>query len=322
MVVPRRSGVVLAALVLAAWRGAEIAGEGFGVMKGPIIRKHVVRDAIITPPGGDAPARARQPEPRLGPGRRALLRKPTLTRAVTVAALVRIARSMNGLQLLPVWAFVPMASGGRTGVDEACSRSAADEAMERYADGDVAAFSTVYDELAPRLFRFAARQLQSRTAAEDVVQQALLQIHCAREQFRPGAAVLPWAYAITRRLVIDAVRRRSHEDLRANPVDGATEEPSGAAAADEALHWKRSEAALTRDLLAIAPALRESFELLKVEGLSVAEAAEVLGITRGMVKIRAHRATVALRAAHMRRERSAVRVASDGNPSGEGEAPT
>jgi len=233
---------------------------------------------------------------------------------------VRSASSVNGPEFLPVWTFALMAGGG-SGVDEARPLSAADEAMERYADGDVGAFSRVYDELAPRLFRFAARQLQSRAAAEDVVQQALLQIHCARQQFRPGAAVLPWAYAITRRLVIDAVRRRNREDLRANPVDGAAEEPSGAAGADEALHWKRTEAALGRDLLAVAPALRESFELLKVEGLSVAETAEVLGITRGMVKIRAHRATVALRAAHLRRERSAARVESGAPLRGEGDAP-
>jgi len=183
---------------------------------------------------------------------------------------------------------------------EACPQSLADQAMERYADGDSTVFSVLYDELAPRLFRFAARQLQSHAAAEDVVQQALLQIHCARDHFRRGAAVLPWAYAIARRLVIDVSRRRDREDLRANPVQDA-EEPSGAAAPDEALHQKRSEAALRRDLLSLPPPLREAFELLKVEGLSVAESAEVLGITRGMVKIRAYRATVRLRSAELRR---------------------
>jgi RNA polymerase sigma-70 factor (ECF subfamily) len=214
-----------------------------------------------------------------------------------------------------------MAKSGRSGVGEACPKSSADEAMERYADGDFAAYSTLYDELAPRLFRFAARQLQSHAAAEDVVQQALLQIHSARHHFTRGAAVLPWAYAIARRLVIDVSRRRGREDLRANPFQDA-EEPSGAAAPDEALHRKRSEAALRRDLLRLPPALREAFELLKVEGLSVAESAEVLGITRGMVKIRAHRATVALRSAELQRERAAPTVfESDPHHAREGEAP-
>ena len=114
--------------------------------------------------------------------------------------------------------------------------------------------------------------------------------------------MLPWAYAIARRLVIDVSRRRDREDLRVDPVQDA-EEPSGAAAPDDALHRKRSEAALRRDLLYLPPALRDAFELLKVEGLSVAESAKALGITRGMVKIRAYRATVALRSAALRRER-------------------
>jgi RNA polymerase sigma-70 factor (ECF subfamily) len=186
----------------------------------------------------------------------------------------------------------------------ACAGSVAraDDAMERYADGDDSAFSTLYDELAPRLLRFAARQLWSRAAAEDVVQQTLLQIHCARDRFTRGAAVLPWAYAIARRLAVDVARRRGREDLRADLAREA-EAPSPAAAPDEALHDKRSEAALWRDLLRLPRALRDAFELVKLEGLSVAQSAEVLGITGGMVKIRAHRATVALRAAHLRRER-------------------
>jgi len=217
---------------------------------------------------------------------------------------------------------VPMPQSSRSGVERACEQSLADQAMERYADGDSTAFSALYDELAPRLFRFAARQLRSHAAAEDVVQQALLQIHCARDHFTRGAAVLPWAYAITRRLVFDASRRRDREDLRANPAQDA-EEPSGAVAPDEALHRKRSEAALRGDLLRLPPALREAFELLKLEGLSVADSAEVLGITRGMVKIRAHRATAALRSAELRRER-ADRTAFERDPhhAREREAPT
>lgn len=214
-----------------------------------------------------------------------------------------------------------MANRGVAVAGEARPTSIADEAMERYADGDLAAFDTLYDELAPRLFRFAVRQLQSRAAAEDVVQQALLQIHCARDHFTRGAAVLPWAYAILRRLVIDLRRRRGREDLRAD-LSQEAEEPSGAVAPDEALHRKRSEAALRQDLLRLPPAHREAFELLKIEGLSVAESAEVLGITHGMVKIRAHRATVALRAAHLARERAPFELASGPQPAGEGEAST
>jgi RNA polymerase sigma-70 factor (ECF subfamily) len=187
---------------------------------------------------------------------------------------------------------------------EGAGASRADRAMERYACGDDSAFAELYDELAPRLYRFARRWTRSRSAADDTVQQTLLQMHAARDRFVPGGAVLPWAYAIARRLLIDLGRRGLREELRA--VDARDpEEPAPTLAADEALHRRRMEAEARRDLAALPDGWREAFELVKFEGLSVADAAEVLGITRGMVKIRAHRATVALRAATARRLRDA-----------------
>jgi RNA polymerase sigma-70 factor, ECF subfamily len=183
--------------------------------------------------------------------------------------------------------------------------SPADRAMERYACGDDTAFVEMYDELAPRLYRFALRWTRSRSAAEDTVQQTLLQIHAARHRFVRGGAVLPWAYAIARRLLIDLGRRGVREELRAHDVRDP-EEPATAPSPEEALDVRRIEAEARRDFASLPSGWREAFELVKFEGLSVAETAEVLGITRGMVKIRAHRATVALRAGIARRLRGAV----------------
>jgi RNA polymerase sigma-70 factor (ECF subfamily) len=189
---------------------------------------------------------------------------------------------------------------------DATDASRADRAMERYAGGDDAAFADVYDELAPRLYRFALRWTRSRTAAEDAVQQTLLHIHAARHRFVRGGAVVPWAYAIARRLLIDLGRRGGREELRADGVRDP-EEPAAAPSPEEALHLRRIEAGARRDFASLPSGWREAFELVKFEGLSVAETAEILGITAGMVKIRAHRATKALRAAVARRLRGAVR---------------
>lgn len=186
----------------------------------------------------------------------------------------------------------------------AAGLSRADRAMERYACGDEAAFVEIYDELAPRLHRFALRWTRSRSAAEDTVQQTLLQIHAARHRFVRGSAVVPWAYAIARRLLIDLGRRGVREELRAGDVRDPEEAAAGPSP-EEALHHRREEAEARRDFASLPLGWREAFELVKFEGLSVAETAEVLGITRGMVKIRAHRATVALRKSMARRLRDA-----------------
>lgn len=220
---------------------------------------------------------------------------------VTGAPPVRIAGSEVCMQAV-LGRVAPMAKAtGST--DRADSRTLADKAMDRYADGDEAAFGVLYDELAPRLYGYALWQTRSRAASEDVVQQTFLQIHRARDRFVRGAAVLTWAYAIARRLIIDASRRRSHEELG----DGTrgVEERSPAPAADDVMVQKERELEARRCLERLRPALRESFQLVKLEGLSVAEAAEVLGITPGMVKIRTHRAKKAL-------ERALAAPARDG----------
>jgi RNA polymerase sigma-70 factor (ECF subfamily) len=198
---------------------------------------------------------------------------------------VTLARSLGGLMVADAAA------------DE---RSRADLAMERYADGDPAAFETLYDELAPRLYRFALRETRGRVAAEDAVQQALLQIHCARARFVRGAAVLPWAYAIVRRILIDGHRHGAVQARLAVAcgADGGGDGPSP----EEALDGRRREAELELELRRLPAPHREAFCLVKLEGLSVAEAAQVLGITPGNVKVRIHRATEALRHADARRQ--------------------
>jgi RNA polymerase sigma-70 factor (ECF subfamily) len=188
----------------------------------------------------------------------------------------------------------------RGATDQTDSRTLADRAMDRYADGDEAAFGTLYDELAPRLYRYALLQTHSRPASEDVVQQTFLQIHRARDRFVRGAAVMTWAYAIARHLIIDESRRRGHEELSDDGVFDV-EKRSTELSADDALAQKEQELEARRDLEHLPPALRESFQLVKLEGLSVAQAAEVLGITPGMVKIRTHRARVALERAALAR---------------------
>jgi RNA polymerase sigma-70 factor (ECF subfamily) len=174
-------------------------------------------------------------------------------------------------------------------------RAEADVAMERYASGDDAAFVLVYDALAPRLYGYLLRQTREGARAEDILQQTLLQIHRARSSFISGAEVMPWAFAIARRLLIDSVRRGRRELLSSDgEIDpGASPEPG----ADDLVQARQLAARLDKELAKLPPAQRVAFELVKNEGLSMAEAAQVLGTTVAAVKLRAHRAYEALRVA-------------------------
>jgi RNA polymerase sigma-70 factor (ECF subfamily) len=177
------------------------------------------------------------------------------------------------------------------------ARARADGAMERYAAGEDAAFGELYDALAPRLYGYLLRQTRDRARAEDLVQQTFFRIHEARGRFIPGAEVTPWAFAIARRLLIDGVRRTKREVLRADAKDTEDEEAAPDDAADDVAYGKELEKKIQEELRRLPETQRVAFELVKQEGLSLAEAALVLGTTVTAVKLRAHRAYEALRSA-------------------------
>ena len=176
----------------------------------------------------------------------------------------------------------------------------ADAAMARYAAGDDGAFGEVYDRLAPRLYGFLYRQTHDPARTEDLLQQTFLQIHAARGRFIPGAEVLPWALAIARRLTIDGFRRGGREipigDGHGDGADGGAPEPvADGGAADEIVHADWLAARMEKELAKLPPRQRAAFELIRIEGLSNAQAAEVLGASVTAVKLLFHRANLALR---------------------------
>jgi RNA polymerase sigma-70 factor, ECF subfamily len=182
------------------------------------------------------------------------------------------------------------------------SDDAANAAMERYSEGEEAAFAELYDVLAPRLLGFLRRATRDDHVAEDLMQQTFLQMHCARGSFIPGARVTPWAFAIARRLLIDGVRRhrlerRLFSDATADEGQLAAAAAEAMAGADDLLHARRLEEQLAQRLETLPESQRIAYRLLQQEGLSLRGAAEILGTSVTAVKMRAHRAYLALRTA-------------------------
>ena len=166
------------------------------------------------------------------------------------------------------------------------------DAMDRYADGDSEAFSEVYDELAPRLYGFLLRATKNQATTEDLLQQTMLQMHRARGTYRRGADVVPWAFAIAKRLFIDGVRSKRHyvelpDDYQEAAVDPAL---CTFARAEDLACAKQLGANVGEHLARLPERLREAFALVKIEGLTHEEAAQVLGTTVGAVRVRVHRA--------------------------------
>jgi RNA polymerase sigma-70 factor (ECF subfamily) len=173
---------------------------------------------------------------------------------------------------------------------------AANAAMERYAQGDNAAFGELYDLLQPRLYGYLLSKARSAALAEDLVQQTFFNIHRARGRFARGADVLPWAFAIARRLFIDHARKAGRE---VPALDDGEREPGGPSPErpDEQAVAHELQAQATTAIHRLPAPQREVFEMTRLEGLSHAAAAEILGTTVTAVKMRAFYGTRDLHAA-------------------------
>jgi len=157
--------------------------------------------------------------------------------------------------------------------------------------GDGEAYGRLLTELLPFVRGEVRRRLGDDAAVEDVSQEVLIRIHTARHTYRAERPLLPWVRTITRNAVIDQARRRTRALNRSSDVapDAIAVDPPDLPGSD------RLSPALERALDALPAAQREAVWLLKVEGLTVNEAAERVGISGGALKLRAHRGYRGLR---------------------------
>jgi RNA polymerase sigma-70 factor (ECF subfamily) len=161
--------------------------------------------------------------------------------------------------------------------------------MAQYQQGDFNAAAVLIDRLSPQLHRFFVAQSGSRADADDLLQETWLRIHKVRHTYRPGEPVLPWFYAIARRVRVDHYRK----SIRTTTHRQALEEMSRIAAPVSAESGRPDS--LSTLLAPLSEGEREVIEMLKVEGMSLEEVARATSSTVGSVKQKAHRAYKKLR---------------------------
>ena len=164
------------------------------------------------------------------------------------------------------------------------AESTSEQLMERYVDGEAEAFEFLYRRVSPNLMGYLLRLARNRERAEDLLQITFSKIHRARGSFLKGAPVLPWILAIARRSFLDERRSAQVRTEDLSP-DGSLPEQQLEERALPAELSDALEVALDR----LPETYREAIVLTKITGLSVAEAATVLGSTETAVKLRVHR---------------------------------
>jgi RNA polymerase sigma-70 factor (ECF subfamily) len=161
--------------------------------------------------------------------------------------------------------------------------------MQRYQQGDVAAFEELYALTQPVVARYLARFSGAADPGE-LTQETYLQLVRARRAFHPERPFLPFLLAIARHVAHQALRtrrRRFGREVGGNLPDagGPSPEPSFALRVD-----------LERALDALPPPQRELAWLAWVLGLTAPEIAAVTGATAIAIKLRLNRLARRLRA--------------------------
>ncbi len=165
--------------------------------------------------------------------------------------------------------------------------------------GDPEAFGTLFRRHRDRLWAVAVRTTGDPEEAGDALQDALISAFRAAGSYRGEAAVTTWLHRIVVNASLDRIRRR--QSRPALSID-QHELGSGAHPGDlSGLAYSRDDVAATLTRLDVRAALaqlpepqRVALVLVDLEDLSVAEAAELLGVPEGTVKSRCSRARTAL----------------------------
>jgi RNA polymerase sigma-70 factor, ECF subfamily len=168
-------------------------------------------------------------------------------------------------------------------------------------DGDAAAYHRLLERLTSHLRAYYkqhfARIGHGPAEAEDLLQEALIAVHTHRHTYDRSQPFTPWIYAIARYKFLDYLRRTksSFKDL---PMESVQE-----LMADSEMTAVDSGLDLQRLLSRISPRAREAIQYVKLEGLSVSEAAARSGMSESAVKVAVHRGLKAL-ALRIRQERA------------------
>jgi RNA polymerase sigma-70 factor (ECF subfamily) len=170
--------------------------------------------------------------------------------------------------------------------------------IEAFRSGDEKAFAELVRRYERELYNFLFRFLGRQAAAEDVFQEAFLQVHLSVDRFETHRRFRPWLYTIAANKARDYLRREKRRP--AVQLTGSGDDDDGTrmlqemvrddTTPDVVLHEKEQKELVRKVVASVPEHLREILVLGYFEQLSYKDMAEVLGIPLGTVKSRLHAA--------------------------------
>jgi RNA polymerase sigma-70 factor (ECF subfamily) len=158
-------------------------------------------------------------------------------------------------------------------------------------DGDRQAYRTLLQEIEPYIRSISTRCFRQAIDVEDAVQDVLLTVHAIRHTYDPIRPFGPWLVAIANRRIIDRLRRQTRQKAREIELSAGHETFAEAPANFDC----KTELALVDAIEKLPPDQREAIKMLKLNEMSLKEAATVSGRSIAALKTATHRAIRNLR---------------------------
>lgn len=178
----------------------------------------------------------------------------------------------------------------RAGLSEA-------EAIERAKQGDAEAFEVLYSLHKRRVYSLCLRMVANTAEAEDLAQEAFLQLFRKIGTFRGESAFSTWLHRLSVNVVLMHLRKKG---LQVVPLDDTTESDEDTqkrdyGADDLQLSGSIDRLQLQRAVDRLPPGYRTVFVLHDVEGFEHNEIAGMVGCSIGNSKSQLHKARMKLR---------------------------
>jgi len=174
------------------------------------------------------------------------------------------------------------------------------QAIERAKQGDAAAFQVLYDLHKRRVYSLCLRMTSNTAEAEDLAQEAFLQLFRKIGTFRGESAFSTWLHRLSVNVVLMHLRKKA---LPVVSLEETTQGSSGEedtpkkdfGAEDVALAGSIDRLQLQRAVESLPPGYRTIFVLHDVEGYEHNEIATIVGCSIGNSKSQLHKARMKLR---------------------------
>lgn len=172
------------------------------------------------------------------------------------------------------------------------------ELIERAKHGDALAFQALYDKHKRRVYSLCLRMTSNTAEAEDLAQEAFLQLFRKIGTFRGESAFSTWLHRLSVNVVLMHLRKKSLPVVSLDETPSANEEETPKkdfGAEDLALAGSLDRLQLQRAVADLPPGYRTIFVLHDVEGYEHNEIATMVGCSIGNSKSQLHKARMKLR---------------------------